>query len=85
MQAVILPCRLTCLLLSSLNAKGGMLVWNHNVFLVVVGVERLMARRNVDLFGGQLDAREVFEKVGVVSSVHVDVAEGGIARLASFS
>ena len=78
-QAVVLPCRFASLLLSSLNAKSRMLVWDNVLFLV--GIEWLVLRGDIDLFGWQLDARKVFEQVGVVCSVHVDMAEGGIARL----
>lgn len=69
MQAEILPRRLPRLLLRALNPKRGMLV-RHEIFLVV-RIERLMLRRHEDFFGGELDAREVFEEVGVVRRVHV--------------
>ena len=52
----------------------------HYVILVV-RVDRLVARWDVDFFFGELDAREVFEEVGVVGGVEVDVGEGGIAGL----
>lgn len=42
----------------------------HEIFLVV-RIERLMLWRDKDFFGGELDAREVFEEVGVVRRVHV--------------
>lgn len=69
MQAEILPRRLPRLLLRTLNPKRGMLV-RHEIFLVV-RIKRLMLRRHEDFFSGELDAREVFEEVGVVRRVHV--------------
>lgn len=57
-----------------------MLIWNDIVF--VVGIERLMLRRNVDFFGRQLDTREVLEQIGVVGGVQVQKGKGGVARLA---
>lgn len=42
----------------------------HEIFFVV-RIERLMLRCYKDFFGGELDAREVFEEVGVVRRVHV--------------
>lgn len=47
--------------------------------VLVVGVEGLMAGRDVDIFGGEAGgAGEVFEEVGVVGGVEVDVGVGGI-------
>lgn len=63
----ISPRWLARLLLSSLDAKGGVLVW-HNIVLVV-GIERLMLRRDVDLLGRQFDTGEVLEQIGVVGGV----------------
>lgn len=69
MQAEILPRRLPRLLLRTLNPKRSMLV-RHEIFFVV-RIERLMLRCYEDFFGGELDAREVFEEVGVVRRVPV--------------
>lgn len=56
-----------------------MLVWHNIVF--VVGIERLMLWRDIDLLCGHLDACKVLEQVGVVGGMEVEVGEGGVARL----
>ena len=50
---------------------------------VVVGVDGLMLRRHVDIFWGELEggAREVFQQIGVMGGVKVEVGEGGVAGL----
>ena len=56
-----------------------MLIWYHIVF--VVRVDWLILQRHNDLFGWELDSREVFEEVGVVRGVSVQICVGRIARL----
>lgn len=68
-QSQVSPRRLARLLLRSLNAKGSVLIWDYIV--LIVGIEWLMLRRDIDLLCGQFDACEVFEQVGVVGGVEV--------------
>ena len=62
-----------------MNPKSRMLVGDNIVF--VFRVQRLVLWCDGDFFCGQLDACEVFEEVGVVGGVEVDVGEGGVAGL----
>lgn len=55
-----------------------MLVWNDIIF--IVWIQWLMLGRDGDLLGWQPDACEVFEKIGMVSSVQMQMGEAGIAR-----
>jgi hypothetical protein len=50
-----------------------MLVGNDVVF--VVGVYRLVLWWDIYLFGGKLETREVFEQVGVMRLVEMEVGE----------
>lgn len=50
-----------------------MLVGHDIIF--IIRVDRLMLRRNVDLFGRELETREVLEKVGVMRLVQVEEGE----------
>lgn len=62
-----------------LDAKRSMLIRDDIVF--VIWVERLMPRRNTDLFGRQLHASKVLEHVGMMGRVKMEVREARIARL----
>lgn len=78
-QSQIPPRRIAGLLLGALDAKRCVLI--RNDIVLVVGVERLVLRRNVDFLGRELDARKVLEQVGVVGGVEMQVGEGRVARL----
>lgn len=55
----------------------------HDIILVI-RVYRLVLWWDVDLFGWQLKAREVFEQVGMVRLVEMEKGEGGVARLSNY-
>lgn len=59
LQTKIPPCRLTRLVLCSLDSKRSMLIWDYVV--LIVRIQWLVLGRNIDLFGGQLDAGEVLK------------------------
>ena len=54
-----------------------MLVGHDVIF--IVGVYRLVLRRNIDLFSRKLETREVFEQVGVMRLVEMEIGERGVA------
>jgi len=76
-QPKVSPSWLLDLLCCALNSKCRMLI-GHNIILVI-GVYRLVLWWNVDFFGWQLEAREVFEQVGMVRLVEMEEGEGGVA------
>jgi hypothetical protein len=63
-QPKISPSWLFDLLCCTLNSKSRMLI-GHDIILVI-GVYRLVLWWNVDFFSWQLEAREVFEQVGMM-------------------
>lgn len=78
-QPQIPPSRFPRFLRCALDPEGRVLVRHDVVF--VVRVDGLVLRRDRDFLGGEFDAVEVFEEVGVVGGVEVDVGEGGVAGL----
>ena len=50
----------------------------HNVVLVI-RIEGLVLRRNVDVLGRQLDTGEVLQEIRVVGRVQMDIVEARIA------
>ena len=72
-QPEVPPSRLLHLLRRSLDAESSMLIGNDVVF--VVRVDRLVLWWDIDLFGGQLETREVFEQVGVMRLVEMEIGE----------
>jgi hypothetical protein len=46
----------------------------YNVVLIV-RIYRLVLWWDIDLFGGQLETREVFEQVGVMRLVEMEIGE----------
>lgn len=70
------------LLLCTLNTEGSMLIW-HDIVLVV-RIDGLVLRCDLDLFGRQLDPGEVFEQVRVVRLMQVQKCEARVARLPWF-
>lgn len=46
----------------------------HDI-VFIIGVDRLVMWRNVDLFGWKLETRKVLEKVGVMRLVQVEEGE----------
>lgn len=83
LQPKISPRRFARLLRRTLNAKSCVLVRDYIV--LVVGVDGLVLTRDGDFFGGQFDAGEVVEHVGVVGCVEVQMGEVGVAGLALLS
>lgn len=82
LQPQISPSRLRLPLRRALNPERRVLV-RHYVVLFV-RVERLILRRDDDVFGGEFGGRrggKGFEEVGVMGGVQVDVIEGGVAGL----
>ncbi|KXT05442.1 hypothetical protein AC578_11100 [Pseudocercospora eumusae] len=69
------PSRLAMLLLCALNAKGSMLVWHDMV--LVIGIDGLVLRCDLNLFCRQLDSGKVFEQIGVVGVVQVQKGQRG--------
>lgn len=53
------------------------MLFRHDV-VFVVGIQGLVLWRDVDFFGGEMGAGEVFEEVGVVAAVQVDVGVVGV-------
>lgn len=72
-QPEILPSRLPHLLRRALDPKRSMLVGNHVVF--VLGVDRLVLRRHVDVIGREFVLAEVFEEIRVRGAMHVDLRQ----------
>jgi hypothetical protein len=56
-----------------LDAESSMLIGNNVVF--VVRVYRLVLWWDIDLFGRKLETREVFEQVGVMRLVEMEIGE----------
>lgn len=75
-QAKVPPGGLPPQLRGLLYAEGGVLV-RHDVVLVL-GVDGLMVRRDVDVVRGQAVLAEGFEEVGVAGAVEVEGGEVGV-------
>jgi len=63
----------------ALNPERGMLIRHYIV--LIVRIDGLVLRRDIDFFGRQFDTSEVLEQISVVGRVQMDVSEAGIARL----
>ena len=72
-ESEVAPSWLARFLGGTLDPKGGMLIW-YNIILII-GVRRLMLRRDVNLLGWKLDASEVLQQVRVVRRVQMDIRE----------
>ena len=81
-QSQVSPSWLLDFLCCALNPKCRMLV-GHNIILVI-RVYRLVLWRNVDFLCRELEAREVFEQVGMVRLVEMEKGERGVARLSNY-
>lgn len=81
-QPQVLPRRLPRLLRRLGDAKRRVLVRHHVV--LVLGVDGLQVRRDVDVVGGELVLAEIFKQVRVARGVHVHVGEGGVFVLFFF-
>lgn len=85
-QPQIPPGGLLLALRRALDAKRGVLVGHHVV--LVLGVDGLQVRGDVDVFGRELRGREVgklLEEVGVVRVVHVQPGRCRVASLQRLS
>jgi hypothetical protein len=72
-QTEIPPSRLLHLLCRSLDAECSVLV-GHNV-IFIVRVDWLMLWWDIDLFSRKFEPREVFEKVGVMRLVEMEIGK----------
>ena len=82
MEPQVAPADFPVPLRSTLDAERGVLVGHH--VILVFRVERLQVRRDVDVFRGQGGggwSGEVFDQVGVVGGVEMEVGGRGVARL----
>jgi hypothetical protein len=72
-QPEVPPSRLLHLLRRSLDAESSMLIGHDVVF--VIRVYRLVLWWDIDLFGRKLETGEVFEQVGVMRLVEMEIGE----------
>lgn len=75
-KAEILPHGFLGLLGGALDAKGGVLVGHH--VILVLRVDGLVLRRDVDVVRGEPVFAKVVKEVGIAGAMHVDVGEAGV-------
>lgn len=72
----VLPRRFCSSLRRTLDAKGCVLVGHH--VILVLRVDGLMLRRDIDFVVREAVFAEVLEQVGIARSVHVHIGEGAV-------